>query len=168
VTGAAGAVGGYAVQIARAAGHRVIADASAADTKLVTELGASVVVERGPGIAERIRNAVPGGVDASVDAAVIGGALLPAIRDGGRLAAVRPAADQPLLEREAASRDITVMTANVHHYDGRTDRLDLLRQLADDGALTLRVAATWPPERAGDAHRAVAAGGVRGRIVLGF
>jgi NADPH:quinone reductase-like Zn-dependent oxidoreductase len=168
VTGAAGAVGGYALQLARAAGHRVIADAAPADARLVTKLGANVVVPRSPDVADRIWAAAVGGVDAVIDTAVIGAALLPAIRDGGRLAAVRPAHDQRRLERDAAARGITLVTAHVHEYDGRTDKLDLLRRLADEGHITLRVAATWPPERAGDAHRALEAGGVRGRIVLAF
>jgi NADPH:quinone reductase-like Zn-dependent oxidoreductase len=168
VTGAAGAVGGYALQLARAAGHRVIADAAPADARLVSELGADVVVPRGPEVADRIRAVVAGGVDAVVDAAVIGAALLPAIRDGGQLAAVRFDADRPRLEREAAARDIGLVTAYVHDYDGRADKLDLLRRLADEGQLTLRVAATWPAERARDAHRALETGGVRGRIVLAF
>jgi hypothetical protein len=56
--------GAYAVQLARAAGHQVIADACPADTNLVTELGASVAVDCGPGVVERIRAAIPGGSDA--------------------------------------------------------------------------------------------------------
>ena len=55
VTGAAGAVGGYVVQLAKADGLRVIADASPADEQLVTQLGADELVARGPGVGERIR-----------------------------------------------------------------------------------------------------------------
>src|SRR5207247_1168037 len=90
VTGAAGAVGGYAIQLARAEGLRVIADASPADEDLVTGLGADVVVPRGPGVAARIRRVLPDGVDALLDAAVMGAPVLPAVRDGGRVIAVRP------------------------------------------------------------------------------
>jgi D-arabinose 1-dehydrogenase-like Zn-dependent alcohol dehydrogenase len=43
-----------------------------------------------------------------------------------------------------------------------------LSDLAARGALTLRVAATFPPERAGDAHRLMDAGGLRGRAVIVF
>lgn len=50
VTGAAGAVGGYVLQLAKASGVRVIADAAPADEQLVTDLGADEVVTRGPGI----------------------------------------------------------------------------------------------------------------------
>lgn len=47
VTGAAGAVGGYAVQLAKADGLRVIADAAPKDELLVKELGADVILPRG-------------------------------------------------------------------------------------------------------------------------
>lgn len=47
ITGAAGAVGGYAVQLAKADGLRVVADASEQDEALIKELGADVVLRRG-------------------------------------------------------------------------------------------------------------------------
>jgi NADPH2:quinone reductase len=63
VTGAAGAVGGYVVQLAKVAGLTVVADASEADEDLVRSLGADVVVLRGPDLAERFRSQFPDGVD---------------------------------------------------------------------------------------------------------
>src|SRR5215213_4347345 len=59
VTGAAGAFGGYVVQLAKADGLTVVADASEADEALVKELGADVVVRRGDDVAERIANSSP-------------------------------------------------------------------------------------------------------------
>jgi NADPH:quinone reductase len=47
VTGAAGAYGGYVVQLAKAEGLTVIADASEKDEQLVASLGADLVVRRG-------------------------------------------------------------------------------------------------------------------------
>ncbi|MDG9678445.1 NADP-dependent oxidoreductase [Micromonospora sp. DH14] len=166
VTGAAGAVGGYAVQLAKAAGHRVLADAAPQDTDLVASLGADHIVERGPGVADRFRALTADGVAAVVDAAVIGAPLLSAIRRGGSLVYVRGGADQAAFERAAATRGVTLTYAHVHDYDGRRDKLDLLRQLADEGRLSLRVADTFPPEQAAQAHRLLAAGGVRGRLVI--
>ena len=55
VTGAAGACGGYAVQLAKADGLVVIADASSADDELVAGLGVDEVVRRGDDVATRIR-----------------------------------------------------------------------------------------------------------------
>ena len=55
VTGRAGGVyGGYVVQLAKAEGLTVIADASEKDEKLVASLGADIVVRRGDDVASRI------------------------------------------------------------------------------------------------------------------
>lgn len=168
VTGAAGAVGGYAVQLAKAAGHRVLADAAPHDTQLVTALGADEVVPRGPGVAERFRDLTPAGVDAALDAALIGTPLLTAIRHGGALAFVRSVPDRQRLQETAQQDGVAVVPAFVHAYDGRRDKLDLLRRLADGGALSLRVAGRFPPEEAPQVHRLLEAGGVRGRLVIEF
>jgi NADPH:quinone reductase-like Zn-dependent oxidoreductase len=161
VTGAAGAYGGYMVQLAKARGLRVVADSSPEDEPLVRRLGADVIVARGDGVALRIRQAVPDGVDAVADGAVIGACLLPAIRDGGALAAVRG------FEGDT-ERGIAVHQIWVSEYAQEWDKLDELRRLAANGAVTLRVAHTYPPERAADAHRAMEAGGIRGRLVIRF
>src|SRR5947207_9427505 len=71
VTGAAGAVGGYAVELGVADGLRVIAVAAASDEPLLKTLGADTVVPRGTDAAKRIRDIVPGGVDGLIDAAVL-------------------------------------------------------------------------------------------------
>src|ERR1035437_6397899 len=63
VTGAAGAVGGYVVQLAKVAHLHVIADASQKDEPLVRNLGADELVRRGDDVADRIRGLVPEGVD---------------------------------------------------------------------------------------------------------
>src|SRR5438067_1710859 len=81
VTGAAGAVGGYAVELGVADGLRVIAVAAASDEPLLKTLGADAVVARGPHAAEGIRDIIPAGVHGLVDAAAIGAPILPAIRD---------------------------------------------------------------------------------------
>src|SRR5438477_380682 len=59
VTGAAGAVGGYAVELGVADGLRVIAVAAASDEPLLKTLGADTVVPRGTDAAKRIRDIVP-------------------------------------------------------------------------------------------------------------
>lgn len=161
VTGAAGAVGGYAVQLGVAEGLRVIAVAATSDESLLKKLGAEAVVARGDDAAQRIRDVVPGGVDGLVDAAAIGAPILPAIRDGGSLAAVRA------FEGET-ERGITIHQVRVAEYAQNQGALDRLGQLVAQGKLTLRVAETFPPERAGEAHKRLEAGGVRGRLVVVF
>ena len=63
VIGAAGAVGGYAVQLGVAEGLRVIAVASTSDEPLMKQFGASVFVPRGDDMVAGIREFVPEGVD---------------------------------------------------------------------------------------------------------
>lgn len=161
VTGAAGALGGYVVQLARAAGLRVVADAAPADEELVAGLGADVVVGRGDGVADRIRDAVPEGVDTLVDASTQGDALLAAVRDGGRIATVRG-------HEGPRERGITWHPVWVVAVTRDRGRLDALRLLAESGGLTTRVADTYPAEQAARAHTRLEAGGVRGRLVLTF
>ncbi len=168
VTGAAGAVGGYAVQLARADGLFVIADAAPADEPLVRALGAHAVVPRGPGVADRIRAVAAGGVDGLVDAAVIGAPVLAALRDGGQLAVLRRTGEPGTDALLAPVRGIAVTDVFVHDYDGRRDKLTRLSRQAADGTLTLRTAGVFPPERAPETHRLLEAGGVRGRLVITF
>jgi NADPH:quinone reductase-like Zn-dependent oxidoreductase len=161
ITGAAGVVGGYAIQLGRAEGLRVVADAGTADEDLVRGLGADVVVARGPDVAARMRQAVPGGVDALLDAAVMGAPVLAAVRDGGQVIAVRSFAGQ-------TERGITVSQVLVSHHLHEADRLARLAEQAAQGVLTPRVADVLPAERAAQAHRRFAAHGVRGRLILAF
>src|SRR6266545_4814422 len=161
VTGAAGAVGGYAVELGVAEGLRVIVVASPSDEALLKELGAEAVVPRGDDAAKRIRDIVPSGVDGLIDAAVIGAAILPAIRDGGGLAAVRGFQGE-------TERGITIHLVQVSRYAENQAALAQLGQLVGQGKLTLRVAETFPPERAAEAHKRLEAGGVRGRLVIVF
>ncbi|RZU30453.1 NADP-dependent oxidoreductase [Blastococcus saxobsidens] len=161
VTGAAGAYGGYVVQLAKAGGLTVVADASEADEELVRGLGADVVVRRGDDVAERIREHVPEGVDGLADGSVQDELVLPAVRDGGAVATVRG-------YRGNGERDLRVFPTMVRKVAEDRAALDALRQLVEDGAVTLRVARTFPAEEAAEAHRALEAGGVRGRLVLTF
>jgi len=160
-TGAAGAYGGYVVQLAKVEGLTVIADASEADQELVASLGADIVVRRGDDVATRILAHFPHGVDGLADGAVLNARMIPAVRDGGAFTSVRGFKGEP-------QRGITFTMTSVRTYDGEFEKLDGLRHLVESGAITLRVADTYPPERAGDAHRRLEAGGTRGRLVIEF
>jgi NADPH:quinone reductase-like Zn-dependent oxidoreductase len=161
VTGAAGAFGGYVVQLAKADGLTVVADASEADEQLVRELGADVVVRRGDDVADRIRERFPEGVDGLADGAVQDALVLPAVRDGGAVATVRG-------YRGDGQRGVRMYPTLVRRVAQDRPALDRLRRQAEDGVLTLRVAATYPAEQAAEAHRQLEKGGVRGRLVLTF
>jgi NADPH:quinone reductase-like Zn-dependent oxidoreductase len=161
VTGAAGAVGGYAVELGVSEGLRVIAVARPQDEALVRRFGAATFVPSGDAAIRAVYDAAPGGVDGLIDAAVLDAAALPAIRDGGKLATVRGFAGP-------SERGITIEPVRVTSYLLEHDALDRLGQLVAAGRLTLRVAETFPPERAADAQRKMAAGGTRGRLVIVF
>jgi len=161
VTGAPGAYGGYVVQLAKADGLTVIVDASEADEELLRSLGADFVVPRGGDFASRIRMHFPDGVDGLADGALLTERAVPAVRDGGAFTSVRGFIGKP-------QRGIRFTATSVRKYDGEFEKLDRLRQMAEAGELTLRVADTYPPERAGEAHRRLQAGGTRGRLVIEF
>lgn len=161
VTGAAGALGGYVVQLAKADGLTVVADAAEKDTELVGSLGADLVVPRGPQVADEIRRAYAEGVDGLVDASLQQAEVLPAVKDGGGMVTVRG------WDGGGQTR-VRVMPVLVRSVAERRDLLDTLRQQVEDGALTLRVADVLPAVQAAEAHRRLEAGGVRGRIVLDF
>ena len=161
VTGAAGAFGGYVVQMAKADGLRVVADAAEKDEELVRSLGADDVVGRGDDVAAHIRAKVPDGVDGLVDGAVQAELGIPAVKDGGVIGSVRGWSGEQ-------ERGITVKPTLVYDSVTRADLLERLEQQLADGVYTLRVAKVLPAERAEQAHRELEAGGVRGRIVLDF
>ena len=161
VTGAAGCYGGYVIQLAKADGLRVIADAAPADEALVRGLGADIVLPRGADFAARIREAMPEGVDGLADGAVLRDQVVGAVRDGGGFASVRGWEGN-------GERGITFHRTSVRTYDHRPELLDQLRQFVEEGRVTLRIAGTYPPDEAAEAHRRLEAGGTRGRCVIVF
>ncbi|WP_327354241.1 zinc-binding dehydrogenase [Streptomyces sp. NBC_01304] len=150
VTGAAGAVGAYAVQLAHHQGLIVTAVAGVADEQSVRGLGADHFLPRGT---------VPGGqdVDGVLDAALLGADALAFVRDGGAYVGVRPGA------HPEGVRGIRTDAVEVGP-DGA--RLAELAELVDKGVLTLRVAETFPLAEVVGAHTRLAEGGLRGRVVL--
>jgi NADPH2:quinone reductase len=158
VTGAAGAYGGYVIQLAKADGLTVIADAAEKDRMLVESLGADIVVARGDDVADRIRDRFPDGVDGLADGAVLNEKAIPAVKDGGSFTAVRWFIGEP-------QRDISFTATAVRNYDREYEKLDKLRRQVEAGIVTLRVADTYSPTEASETHRRLEAGGTRGRLV---
>lgn len=157
VTGAAGAVGGYAVTLAKARGFRVVAVAGSADEALVRGFGAEVFVPRGDFLADRVRAVIPGGVDAALDTALLGLEALDAVANRGRFVVFA-----------AGAAPIPLRGIRVEHVWIRADGAALaeLAALVDEGTLALRVADTSPLDEAAKAHERLATGGLRGRLVL--
>ncbi|WP_239514334.1 NADP-dependent oxidoreductase [Streptosporangium sp. 'caverna'] len=158
VTGAAGAVGGYALEIARTRGIRTLALARPSDEEYVTgTLGARWFTTSGDDPAAAIRGIWPDGADGVLDAAVLGDAVTGAVRDGGSYTGVR--GDR--IPRP--TRGIKISLTSVAP-DGAG--LTKLVHLADAGLLTPRVAQTYPLADAAKAHAHMVQGGLRGRVVL--
>ena len=162
VSGAAGLLASYVIPLAKLGGLRVLADAKAEDEELVRSFGADEVLSRGEGFAQAVRRAVPEGVDGFFDTALLGREAFPAIRDGGGMAVVRTWRDGE------AERGIELHGIQVSTVLERTDWLEELSRLASHSVLQLRVAATYPPEEAAEAHRRMEAGGLRGRVLIVF
>ncbi|MFF9817175.1 NADP-dependent oxidoreductase [Streptomyces sp. NPDC014006] len=146
VTGAAGAVGGYAVQLAAHRGVTVTGLAREGDAELVRSLGAA-----------HVTSVEAGAFDAVLDAAVLGETALAWVRDGGAYTGVIPQA-QPASVRGVRTAAVEVSA------DGA--RLAELVRLVDERVLTPRVAETFALDDAAKAHARLAEGGVRGRLVL--
>ncbi len=145
VTGAAGAVGGYVVQLALESGWRVTGLARAADEEFVRGLGADFTAEQTTGW------------DVVADGAVLQQQAVALVRDGGRFVGVQPSMPP------ASERDVTIEAVGVVP-DGAT--LAGLLDRTARGELPVRVAEVLPLDRLDEAHAAVAKGGVRGRFVL--
>jgi NADPH:quinone reductase-like Zn-dependent oxidoreductase len=161
VTGAAGAVGAYIVQLAVREGIDVIAVAGASDEDFVRGCGAGLFVARGETALAEIRDARPSGVDAVFDLAIIGEPVTQVLAPAGTVACFKPY--QPDLYTSVRPEVISA-----REYLREPAKLRELATLADSGHLRLRVAETVPFQRAASAHRWLERGGLRGRIVLDF
>jgi NADPH:quinone reductase-like Zn-dependent oxidoreductase len=157
VTGAAGGVGGLVLELAALRGIRTVAVAAQGDEQLVRQLGATDFVPRTERLGAAVRRVVPGGVDAVIDAAVAGITAHEALRGGGTFVAlVAPFAPPPLRATRVIVQEVFA--------DGA--RLAELAALVDAGRLTLRVAQKLPLADVAVAHKRLAGGGLRGRLVL--
>lgn len=145
VTGAAGAVGGYAIPLAQDRGWQVTGLARADDEKFVRGLGADFTTQAAPGW------------DAVADTAALQEHAVALVRDNGVFVGVVPGA------APAEERGVTVHVVVVQP-DGA--RLAHLLDATATGHLPARVHAVVPLDEVATAHRAVAKGGVRGKYVL--
>jgi NADPH2:quinone reductase len=129
------------------------------DEAYLAGLGAARMLPRtGPDeLAAAVRAVRPDGVDAVLDAALLGQPALGAVRNGG----VFVSASAPATP--AAEREVRVQTVQVRPDAGQ------LAGLAADlaaGRLRIRVAGTYSFGRAAEAHRRAGTRGLRGRVVL--
>jgi NADPH:quinone reductase-like Zn-dependent oxidoreductase len=155
VHAAAGNVGGFAVQLARLRGARVIGTARPEHHDYLRSLGAEPVDYRDD-LVGRVRALAPDGVDVVLDGA-------------GR---------EALDATVALAKDLR-RTRTIYEHDAgpkvgvatlsgarSAARLAHLASLYDEGAISVLVRETYPLAEAADAHRALETGHGRGKIVL--
>lgn len=174
VQGGAGAVGFYAVQMARLLGARVLATASRPEAvQRAREAGADVVLERrGGDLAAAIRAEAPEGIHRIVEVA-LGANLdvsLAVLAPGGTIAAyASDAVPRPVLDfRALMLRDARLHAVLI--YEAAESALqaavrDINRWLAE-GALRHQIGLRLPLSRIVEAHEAMEGGRVLGKIVL--
>jgi NADPH:quinone reductase-like Zn-dependent oxidoreductase len=156
IDGGAGGVGAVAVQIALARGARVIASASEANQDYLREIGA-IPVLYGEGVADRVRNAAGGSVDAVFD--VVGKTpadeLISLVPDPANVVTIANFA-----AGEAGVR-VTGGGADSRAMEALAEVADLLAQ----NKIVIKVQ-TFPFTRAAEAYRISLNGHVRGKLVL--
>lgn len=155
INGVGGGVGVAAAQIARDAGINVIGTASGDKKALVESLGATLV-PYGDGVAERIRQLLPDGVDAIFDLA--GGDGLRAVAD---LVADR---DKLITAGDPGTAD--ELGGHMIKRDRTSRVLEIVGALVADGKLDPHVEDVRPLAEAADAIAAVEIGHARGKVVI--
>jgi len=159
ITGAGGAVGGYAVQLAKRAGAHVIATASPRSRDAVTAAGADEVIDH---TASTVLGSVTEPVDVLLNLAPITPdefeGLVPLVRDGGIVVSTTAWMATPGDEERG------VRTAGVF-VRSDADQLTQLVALVDSGELTVEVAQRVPLSELPAIHARAAAGEVRGKVV---
>jgi NADPH:quinone reductase-like Zn-dependent oxidoreductase len=158
IHGAAGAVGGFAVQLAYLRGAHVIGVASSSDSTYVHSLGAEEVLayDNGP-----FENSVHD-IDAVLD--VIGGDILQrswqVIKDGGVLIST---VEEPEPTRDAKRKNIR---SEMIFVQPNSDRLSEIARLIDSDELKVRISAVLPLSEAEKAQELAKSTHHRGKIVL--
>src|SRR5918998_714646 len=164
IHGGAGGVGSFAVQIARAAGARVLATAGPDNQETLEQLGADVALDyRSQDVAGIALDDTGGqGVDAVLDA--VGGetveSSIPATRPFGRIATILGARGDltPLYQKNQTLYGVFLTRERA--------RLEEMSRLIERGLVRPLVAEVLPLEEVGKAHERLDSGHGGGKVVL--
>lgn len=172
VAGGAGAVGHFAIELARWGGARVLSTASSAQkAALARAAGAEVVVDyRSPEAAEQLRQAAVAGVqrvievsleeNLDLDVAVSApGAVICTYADSGTKV---PVAVRPLMARNLLLRFVLVYNVPPEDLDRAAREINVA---IEQGALSELPVTRFPLERTADAHEAVERGTI-GKVLI--
>ena len=160
INGAGGAVGGYAMQLAKRAGAHVIATASARSAERVRSAGADEVIDH---TASTVAEAVAEPVDVLLNLARIAPeelvALAALVKHGGVVVNTVPTIHTPADEE----RDVRAVGVFVR---SDAEQLSRLVALVDSGELRVDVAQRVPLADLPDVHAKADAGNVSGKVVV--
>ncbi len=154
IHGGAGGVGSLGVQLAVLRGARVIATASERNHEFLRSLGAEPVTY-GDGLADRVREIAPDGVDAALDFA-----------GGGAVHVSRDVLKDAARSASIADGDVQKLGGQVVWVRPDAAGLAQLAELAAAGKLTVHVDAALPLAEAAEAFRRSESGRTRGKLVL--
>jgi NADPH:quinone reductase-like Zn-dependent oxidoreductase len=157
ISGAAGGVGTIAVALARNAGAQVIGLAGEPHHRWLRDRGA-IPVTYGDGVAERIKAASGGRVDALID--TFGSGYVDLAIDLG----VAPERIDTIVDFQSAARHGVKTEGNA--AGARAEVLAELAALIADGRLEVPIARTYPLEQVRDAYRELEQRHTLGKIVL--
>ncbi|MDF2765090.1 MAG: NADPH:quinone reductase [Rhodospirillales bacterium] len=175
VTGGAGAVGHYGIQLAKWAGARVIATAGRSETVAACrDSGADLVIDyKRENVAERVREATAGaGVDRIVEVE-FGGNLetsLSAIKENGVIAAYAsmgaPTPALPFYPLMFKAVTLRLVLVYILAPEARRRSIANLTAALAAGALTHPMAGRFPLDQIARAHEAVEAGNKLGQVLV--
>ena len=157
ISGAAGGVGTIAVQLAKNAGAAVIGLASEPHHEWLSRHGA-IPVTYGEGVADRIRSAAGGQVDAFLD--TFGGGYVELALELG----VQPERIDTIADFEAGAKYGVKTDGNA--AGASAEVMSELADLVDRGLLEIPIANVYPLDKVQDAYRELEHGHTLGKIVL--
>lgn len=162
IHGGSGGVGSFAVQLLVGLGAKALATASPGSADYLRSLGA-VPIDRHGDVAGQVRAVAPEGVEAVMDLA--GGpeavaATLSVMKDRARVCSIL---GPPALTEDGVGRGLKGSYVFVRPYGSQ---LSELSAMVDAGSLRIHLHGKFPLEKAADAHRAIQAGGHRGKFAI--
>jgi NADPH2:quinone reductase len=162
IHGGGGGVGGYAIQLAKIHGARVITTASAAKFEYVKQLGADEIIDYQKGdFAHQLKQTHPAGIDVVFD--TIGGNVykqsFEVLKPGGCIVSLREQPDQTLAARFHVQAEYLFV-----HPDGK--QLQEIAKLFENGQVQSPPIQEMPLDQASLAIAQIKTGHTLGKLVL--
>jgi NADPH2:quinone reductase len=160
----AGGVGAFGVQLAKAAGARVLATGRSENAELIRSLGADDVIDyRKVKFEDEVLRLTGGaGVDAAFD--TVGGDTV--VRSIGCVRAFGKLSTCVSIDGSLQGMQQRNQTLYFGFMQRTEAKIQALASLASRGQVRPLIDSIFPVERVADAHRKIEAGGMKGKIVL--